>query len=115
MKEPKLKYYFAGPIIRITPTLLLVSKATALPTIYHRQADKTAHYITGSFGKDESLFNMRSYKTHAKFRKFMAGPYSFSNIKKMEPLVDLRINDWIRKLEEFARTGQKFDFAPWAV
>lgn len=34
----------------------------------------------------------------------------------MEPLMDVRINDWINKLDSnFARTGQKFDFAPWAV
>ncbi|THW27004.1 flavonoid 3',5'-hydroxylase [Aureobasidium pullulans] len=34
----------------------------------------------------------------------------------MEPLVDLRINDWINKLStSFAETGKKFDFAPWAV
>jgi len=34
----------------------------------------------------------------------------------MEPLVDLRINDWINKLStSFAKTGKKFDFAPWAV
>ena len=63
-----------GPIIRITPTLLLVSSAPALPTIYHRQADKTKHYISGSFGETESVFNMQSWKTHAQFRKLVAGP-----------------------------------------
>ncbi|PSS24952.1 hypothetical protein M430DRAFT_114266 [Amorphotheca resinae ATCC 22711] len=105
-----------GPIIRITPTLLLVSSATALPTIYHRQADKTKHYITGSFGETESLFNMQSWKTHAHFRKLMAGPYSFSNIKKMEPLIDASISEWIRKLDEdFAKPNRSFDFSPWAV
>ena len=42
--------------------------------------------------------------------------YSFTNIKGMEPLIDARIQAWISKLsDEFAKTGQKFDFAPWAV
>lgn len=41
---------------------------------------------------------------------------SFSNVKKMEPLIDARITDWIAKLNErFAETGKQMDFAPWAV
>ncbi|KAG0158664.1 hypothetical protein PDIDSM_6183 [Penicillium digitatum] len=105
-----------GPVVRITPTLLLVNDHKKLPELYHRNADKTGHYITGSFGETESLFNMRSHKTHAGFRKHIAGPYSFSNIKKMEPLVDERITQWIGKLnEKFAKSGEAFDFAWWAV
>ncbi|KAJ9662012.1 hypothetical protein H2201_006301 [Coniosporium apollinis] len=105
-----------GPVIRITPTLLLVSDATKLPDIYHRQANKTQHYITGSFGSTESLFNMQDWRTHAKFRKVAAGPYAFSNIKRMEPLIDARMKHWISKLDEkFATTGQKFEFNWWAI
>ncbi|KAI9706480.1 MAG: hypothetical protein M1836_003486 [Candelina mexicana] len=105
-----------GPVIRVTPTLLLVSDATKLPTIYHRQANKSKHYITGSFGKNESVFNMQDHFTHASFRKLIAGPYSFSNVKKMEPLIDARMKDWISRLDElFAKAGPEFDFAPWAV
>ncbi|PLN76164.1 cytochrome protein [Aspergillus taichungensis] len=105
-----------GPVVRITPTLLLVADPTKLPEIYHRNADKTGHYITGSFGETESLFNMRSHKTHASFRKHVAGPYSFTNVKRMEPMIDARIMSWLDKLnEDFARTGDAFDFAWWAV
>jgi cytochrome P450 len=96
--------------------MLLVSDATKLPDIYHRYATKSQHYITGSFGKTESLFNMQDHKTHAHFRKIAAGPYSFTNIKKMEPLVDANIAAWISKVDQrFGRTGEEFDFAPWAV
>ena len=105
-----------GDVVRITPTLLLVNDATKMPEIYHRQANKSKHYITGSFGKAESVFNMQDWRQHAYHRKMIAGPYSFSNIKKMEPLVDARISDWINKIDElFAKTGNKFDFCPWAV
>ncbi|KAL4865772.1 hypothetical protein BDV12DRAFT_187949 [Aspergillus spectabilis] len=121
MKETELPTVYAltkkyGPVVRITPTLLLVSDPTKLPEIYHRNADKTGHYITGSFGETESLFNMRSHKTHASFRKHAAGPYSFSSVKRMEPLIDLRIRDWLNKLgEKFVGTGDAFDFSWWAV
>lgn len=93
-----------------------MNDATKLPEIYHRNADKTSHYITGSFGETESLFNMREHKVHAGFRKLIAGPYSFSNIKKMEPLIDARMDSWIQKLDQkFAGSEEKFDFATWAM
>ena len=103
-------------MVRITPTMLIVSDATKLPVIYNRSAHKSKHYITGSFGETESLFNMQDQKQHAHFRKIAAAPYSFTNIKRMEPLIDQNIERWIDKLDRrFAQTGKKFDFAPWAV
>jgi hypothetical protein len=33
----------------------------------------------------------------------------------MEPLIDVRIEAWTQKLEEFAKSGEKFDFSSWAV
>jgi cytochrome P450 len=105
-----------GPVIRITPTMLLVSDATQLPKIYNRHANKSKHYITGSFGKDESLFNMQDSVMHAKYRKIAAPLYSLTNIKKMEPLIDGNINTWMARLQrDFAATNKPFDFAPWAV
>ncbi|KAF2748279.1 flavonoid 3',5'-hydroxylase [Sporormia fimetaria CBS 119925] len=104
-----------GPVLRVTPTLLLVSDATKLPEIYNRQASKSNHYITGSFGKTESLFNMQDHKHHAHFRKIAAGPYAFSNVKRMEPLLDHRIEEWLSKIGDLFGDGKKFDFAPWAV
>ncbi|KAH6645624.1 cytochrome P450 71A23 [Truncatella angustata] len=105
-----------GPIIRITPTMLIVSDATKLPEIYSCNANKSKHYITGSFGDTESLFNMQDHKVHAQFRNIAASPYAFSNIKRMEPLIDANIEKWIGKLETlFAKDGKPFDFSPWAV
>lgn len=96
--------------------MLIVSDATKLPEIYNRNANKSKHYITGSFGETESLFNMQDHKVHAHFRKIAASPYSFSNIKKMEPLIDSNIEKWINKLTDlFAKDGKVFDFSPWAV
>ena len=96
--------------------MLLVSDATKLPEVYARNSNKSKYYVTGSFGKTESLFNMQDHRVHAHYRKIAAGPYAFSNIKKMEPLVDTRMRAWMAKIDErFADSGQKFDFAPWAV
>jgi cytochrome P450 len=99
--------------------MLLVSDATKMPVMYHRNADKANHYMTGSFGATESLFNMRDHKMHARHRRLIAAPYSFSSIKKMEPLIDVQINHWISRLDGlFASPSgaeKSFDFCPWAI
>ena len=66
-----------GPVVRISPTQLVVSDATLLPTIYNRYADKSQNYITGAFGKIESVFNMQKHKQHAHHRKIVAGPVCY--------------------------------------
>jgi hypothetical protein len=103
-----------GPVLRITPTLLLVSDSSKLPEIYHRQANKTDHYVTGSCGEVEAVFNMKEHKAHAKFRKVAAGPYSFTNIKKMEPMIDARMEEWADTMRDrFVKSGNCFDLCDW--
>ena len=73
-------------------------------------------YISGSFGETESLFNIQDWKVHADLRRMLAGPYSFSNMKKMEPLIDRRVEAWLDKLKnQYLVTGDKFSFAEWAA
>ena len=67
-----------GPIMRISPTLLSISDASKIPNVYHRQADKSKHFILGSFGKTEMVFNMQDWKQHAYHRKLIAGPVGYS-------------------------------------
>lgn len=92
-----------GPAVRISPTLLLVSDPKKLPEIYHRNVDKTGHYITGSFGETESLFNMRSHKTHAAFRKRVAGPVSLNAFKSKTS--NLQIDPSLVQLQQHQENG----------
>lgn len=69
-------------MIRITPTMLLVSDATKLPALYGRHANKSQHYITGSFGETESVFNMQDHRQHAHFRKVAAGPCELATLAR---------------------------------
>lgn len=76
--------------------------------------------MPGVFGKDESVFNILDAESHKKYRKLIARPYSFSNIKKIEPSIDAIISKWTTQLETRFTTTQpghriEFDFAPWAV
>jgi hypothetical protein len=95
-----------------------VSDATKIPEIYHRQANKSNFYVafSAAYGKEEGVQHKLLHREHVPFRKLVAGPYSFSNVRKTEPLLDVRIHHWITTLtERFAKTEQPFDFAPWTV
>src|SRR5437016_370828 len=111
--------------------MILVNDSTRLPDIYNRAADKSKYYLIGVTGKVKPVFQMREHKTHAYHRKLIASSvchmdsrlseselmslqYSFSNVKKMEPLVDKGIEEWIKKLDvKFRQTSEKFDFCQW--
>jgi cytochrome P450 len=61
---------------------------------------------------------MQSHRVHARFRKIVVGPYSFTNIKKMEPLINARIEEWTDALKTRFVKGEgekRFDFGPWAM
>ncbi|KAH7190914.1 flavonoid 3',5'-hydroxylase [Fusarium oxysporum] len=101
-----------GPVMRAAPTMLLISDATKLPLIYHRAADKSQHYITGSTDSTEAIFNcLDTLQLH--------------QYKKMEPLVDAQLSYWLSRLDGlFASPNtattmkmreKSFDFCPWAV
>ena len=105
-----------GSVLRISPTMLLVSDAERLPDIYTRNANKSQYYVTGAFGNTPSMFHMKSHDEHAYYKKISAGPYAFSNIKKMETLIDARMREWVDAVRDrFSETEKHFNFAPWAV
>ncbi|KAI5791044.1 putative cytochrome P450 monooxygenase [Pyronema domesticum] len=104
-----------GPVFRVTPTMLMCSDPKMLPVIYHRRADKSNHYGPGGFGKTPGVFNIQSHDDHVVARKLIASPYSMTNLKRTEPLIDGRVVEWISKLDkEFATTGKTMEYSSWS-
>ena len=96
--------------------MLLVSDSKRLPEMYNRNADKSDYYITPSFGPVENILMTMDHKQHGRLRKLIAGHYSFSNIKKLEYLVDARAAHWLGRIDEkYRKSGEAFNFTPWAV
>ena len=62
----------AGPVVRISPTMLSISEASMLPLVYHREADKTEHYAAFVKGGPESFFNIADHKAYIKARKVVS-------------------------------------------
>ncbi|KAF2753440.1 flavonoid 3',5'-hydroxylase [Pseudovirgaria hyperparasitica] len=105
-----------GPVVRMSPSLLLIRDATMLPEVYHRYANRSPFYLKNMLGKGESILTTRDWRQHAQLRRVAGGAYAFSNIKKMEPIFDANISRWTKKMHtDFAVTGREFDFAPWAA
>ncbi|ESZ92863.1 putative cytochrome P450 monooxygenase [Sclerotinia borealis F-4128] len=104
-----------APVLRISPTTLLVKSSSALPLIYHRTAVKSRFYSNGAFASIP-IFTIRGHQAHAYRRRLVAPPYSYSKIVKAEPLVDKMILAWLTKLTElFAQTQVPIDMGSWAT
>lgn len=89
-----------GPIVRISPNLLLVSTASTLPLIYHRTARKTPHYTLFSWGKEGTAFHMWEHADHAARAKTVAGIYSTrAHMKSTEECMDRNVAAWLQKIE----------------
>lgn len=94
-----------------------MSDATAVPIIHGRNVAKTPSYGAGiPLGMRQSMMNMRDPKAHSYHRKLIAAPFSAGNIRKMEPVMDRRIDHWLSTMEErFVEGGREFDLAPWVT
>ena len=54
-----------GPFVRLGPNLLSFNDPELLPTIYHRQAEKTRFYSTGLAGEFAPLLQIQSHHEHS--------------------------------------------------
>ncbi|KAL3462800.1 putative P450 monooxygenase [Aspergillus heterothallicus] len=67
-----------GPVIRVSPTMLLLAEADALPAVYHRRDIKGRYYLPGVFKTPNGIV-MRHPGEQSAHRRLVAAPYSMSN------------------------------------
>ncbi|KAL4911174.1 hypothetical protein BDW74DRAFT_172638 [Aspergillus multicolor] len=104
-----------GPIVRLTPTMLLLADAAAIPTVYHRRDTKGRFYIP-SLVKTPFGIVLRHPGEHSAHRRLVSGPYAMTNILRMEPLSNKHIEEFITKLDTtFATPHKNLDFTDWGV
>lgn len=103
-----------GPIVRITPTMLLVADSMAIPAVFHRRDTKARFYIQGYVGESNSIL-IRDPAAHAAHRRLIGAPYALSNIQKMEPLLNKHILRWVNQMDKIYAQHQKpLDFSHWS-
>ncbi|RPA71371.1 cytochrome P450 monooxygenase [Ascobolus immersus RN42] len=104
-----------GPFVRARPNQILIADPAYIPTVYHLRADKDSMHMGEALGLHTSTLAPGPWEQHAMRRRRIAGAYSMTNIKRMEPLIDARIMEFTAALDErFVKTGETFDFAVWA-
>ncbi|RDW93642.1 uncharacterized protein DSM5745_00964 [Aspergillus mulundensis] len=104
-----------GPIVRLTPKMLLLADATAIPTVYHRRDTKSRFYIP-SLVKTPFSIVLRHPGEHSAHRRLVSAPYAMTNILRMEPLSTKHIEEFITKLDTcFATPHRKLNFTDWGV
>ena len=116
LEEHKESYQLltSGPVIRVTPTMLLVADSKAIPIIFHRKDTKANFYLQGYVGKSNSIL-IRDPAAHAAHRRLIGAPYALSNIQRMEPLLDKHILHWIGAIDErYAKQEKPVDFSHWS-
>jgi len=75
---------------------------------FHKSSWYDAFSTTG-----ESLFSTRSKKRHAMKRRMVAHGFSMQSLYLFEPYVDITLQKFFRKMDEFASTQQPFDIYFW--
>ncbi|RYO97726.1 hypothetical protein DL765_011103 [Monosporascus sp. GIB2] len=93
-----------GTVVRITPTILSVSDATKIPVIYHRFADKSSTTSPAASARRRASSTCRTTERIRATERIAAARYSFSNIKRMEPLVDENITRMAREARRMVRS-----------
>jgi benzoate 4-monooxygenase len=61
----------------------------------------------------ESLFSTRSKKRHATKRRMVAHSFSAQSLQLFEPYVDLTLEKFMKRMEDFARSEEPFDIYCW--
>ncbi|KAJ5703679.1 P450 monooxygenase [Penicillium malachiteum] len=104
-----------GPVVRISPTMLLVTDSTLLPTIFHRRDVKGQIYISDYFEMPGALL-MKDPTEHAAHRRLIGSTYSLTNVMRMEPLLDKHILKWLSKIKhDFADAHKPLDYPMWGA
>ena len=103
--------------IRTGPSSVSFNHPDAIKAIYGHGKDaeefgKSSWYDSFST-TGESLFSTRSKKRHAMKRRMVAHSFSAQSLLLFEPYVDLTLDKFKRKMDEFARTREPFDIYFW--
>ncbi|PMD22339.1 cytochrome P450 [Hyaloscypha hepaticicola] len=106
-----------SPIVRTRPKTVSIADPTTIPTIYGIGSNflKSEFYTTmAPFYKDEimnSLFTTRDPAHHKALKRPVAGKFSMTSIRTMEPLVDECSEIFVESMKDLE--GQSLDLGAW--
>ncbi|KAL2831535.1 putative cytochrome P450 [Aspergillus cavernicola] len=104
-----------GPVVRVGPNEVDISEHTTAKEI-HRVG---SHFMKPEFYRHltrydlQNLFNTSDPKFHRERRRLLSSPMSASSLKRMEPLIRLRVRLAIRRIQEEMETRGTADVYKW--
>ncbi|KAF2462870.1 cytochrome P450 monooxygenase [Lindgomyces ingoldianus] len=104
-------------VVRTGPTSVSFNHPDAIKAIYgHGKASegfgKSSWYDAFST-TGESLFSTRSKKRHAMKRRMVAHSFSAQSLLSFEPFIDLTLNKFVKRMDEFASTQEPCEIYFW--
>ena len=106
-----------GPIIRISPWEIHIADPDFYEVVYassgsgHRR-DKY-EWFTKSFGLDNSVFATPGHDLHRLRRSALAPYFSMASVRRLQPLLQERVNKLLERFEGFRDTGEVLNTS-WA-
>jgi hypothetical protein len=96
-----------GPIIRINPWELHVESPEFYDTLYAStwKIDKW-DYVARIFGVGGGGFSTVDHKLHRMRRAGVAPYFSMANVRRLQPVLEERVQTCIRRLRTLAETGE---------
>ena len=58
------------------------------------------------FGLDDSLFATVDHDTHKMRRAPLNGFFSVQSVRRLQPMVEERVDKWLERLRDLKRTGE---------
>ncbi|TVY84018.1 Cyrochrome P450 monooxygenase [Lachnellula suecica] len=106
-----------GPIIRISPWEIHVSDPDFYEVVYASSASGNRRdkygWFTKSFGLDSSVFGTPGHDIHRVRRAALAPYFSMASVRRLQPLIQDRVNKLVERLEGFKDNGEVL-MASWA-
>ncbi|KAA8894152.1 cytochrome P450 [Sphaerosporella brunnea] len=105
-----------GSITRKAPNVLQIDDPELLPVFNNRTTHKPKRvYYSPAWGVGDvpTILNQLHPKEHQVARKRLTPAFIGTAVKKMQPLMQKRVDEWIEKSWEYANEGTAIDWSKW--
>lgn len=103
-----------GPIIRINPIQLHISTPELYESLYSTtvHVDKCGFTYGGVINLPGGIFNTLDHELHRNRRAAVSQYFSVANVRRLQPVLDDKMEIFLQRLREMAGTGKVSKLMP---
>lgn len=112
-KVAQLHKQYNSNIIRVNPKELHINDADFFSELYSGTGRKRDidSWFAAQFGADESHFTTLNHDLHRDRRAALAPLFTIASVRKLQPIIEERIDKLIERIREYRDTGDVLDLA----